>query len=161
MWAVSEIAAMATDLAEFLGGAIGLSLLLHLPLIAGMAATAAATFGILMFESRGFRPMELIIGGFVAIIGFSYLAEMFIAPVDWAGAGRALVMPSLPDARALTIAVGIVGATVMPHAIFLHSGLTQNRAPARNNTERRKLLRFSTGKASSRWPSPGRSILPW
>ncbi len=144
MWAVSEIAAMATDLAEFLGGAIGLSLLLHLPLILGMAATAAATFGILMFEGRGFRPMELIIGGFIAIIGFSYLAEMFIAPVDWAGAGRALATPSLPDAKALTIAVGIVGATVMPHAIFLHSGLTQNRAPARNDTERRKLLRFST-----------------
>ncbi len=144
MWAVSEIAAMATDLAEFLGGSIGLSLLLHLPLLAGMAATAAATFGVLMFESRGFRPMELIIGGFVAIIGFSYLAEMFIAPVDWEGAGRALVTPSLPDARALTIAVGIVGATVMPHAIFLHSGLTQNRAPARTDGERRKLLRFST-----------------
>jgi manganese transport protein len=144
MWAVSEIAAMATDLAEFLGGAIGLSLLLHLPLLAGMAATAAATFAILMFDTRGFRPMELVIGGFVAIIGFAYLAEMFIAPVDWAGAGAALVTPSLPDAKALTIAVGIVGATVMPHAIYLHSGLTQNRAPARNDAERRKLLRFST-----------------
>jgi manganese transport protein len=144
MWAVSEIAAMATDLAEFLGGAIGLSLLLHLPLILGMAATAAATFGVLTFEGRGYRPMELIIGGFVAIIGFSYLAELFIAPVDWAGASRALVTPALPDAKALTIAVGIVGATVMPHAIFLHSGLTQNRAPARNDTERRKLLGFST-----------------
>ena len=144
MWAVSEIAAMATDLAEFLGGAIGLSLLLHLPLLAGMAATAAATFAILLFDTRGFRPMELVIGGFVAIIGFAYVAEMFIAPVDWAGAAAALVTPSLPDARALTIAVGIVGATVMPHAIYLHSGLTQNRAPARDDAERRKLLRFST-----------------
>ncbi|MGO8739898.1 Nramp family divalent metal transporter [Rhodoblastus sp.] len=144
MWAASEIAAMATDLAEFLGGAIGLSLLLHLPLLAGMVATAVATYGILMFEGRGFRPMELIIGGFVAIIGFCYLAEMFIAPVDWGQAGRALAAPSLPDARALTIAVGIVGATVMPHAIYLHSGLTQNRAPARNDVERRKLLAFST-----------------
>ncbi len=143
MWAISEIAAMATDLAEFLGGAIGLSLLLHLPLLAGMAATAVATFGILLFDTRGFRPMELIIGGFVAIIGFSYVAEMFIAPVDWAVAGAALATPSLPDAKALTIAVGIVGATVMPHAIYLHSGLTQNRAPARNDSERRKLLRFS------------------
>jgi manganese transport protein len=144
MWAASEIAAMATDLAEFLGGAIGLSLLFHLPLIAGMAATAAATFAILMFDGRGFRPMELVIGGFVALIGLCYLAEMFIAPVDWAGAASGVATPSLPDARALTIAVGIVGATVMPHAIFLHSGLTQNRAPARNDGERRKLLRFST-----------------
>ena len=144
MWAVSEIAAMATDLAEFLGGAIGLSLLLHLPLLAGMAATAAATFAILLLDTRGFRPMELVIGGFVAIIGFAYVAEMFIAPVDWASAGAALVTPSLPDAKALTIAVGIVGATVMPHAIYLHSGLTQNRAPARNDAERRKLLGFST-----------------
>ncbi|WP_298354587.1 Nramp family divalent metal transporter [Rhodoblastus sp.] len=143
MWAVSEFAAMATDLAEFLGGAIGLSLLLQLPLLAGMAVTAVATLAVLAFQGRGFRPMELIIGGFVAIIGVSYVAELFIAPVDWAAAGRALARPSLPDAKALTIAVGIIGATVMPHAIYLHSGLTQNRAPARNDAERRKLLRFS------------------
>jgi manganese transport protein len=143
LWIVSEVAAMATDLAEFLGGAIGLSLLLHIPLIAGMGVTAVLTYAILMFQGRGFRPIEIIIGALVAAIALCYLAEMFIAPIDWAAAGYHSIVPLLPDAGAVTIAVGIVGATVMPHAIFLHSGLTQNRAPARNDDERRQLLRFS------------------
>jgi manganese transport protein len=143
LWIVSEIAAMATDLAEFLGGAIGLSLLLHIPLLAGMGVTGVLTYGILMFEGRGFRPTELIIGTLVASIALCYLVEMVIAPVDWAAVGLGSVVPSLPDAGAVTIAVGIVGATIMPHAIFLHSGLTQNRAPAGNDRERRLVLRFS------------------
>ena len=143
LWIVSEVAAMATDLAEFLGGAVGLSLLLHIPLIAGMAITAVLTYAILMADRRGFRPMEMIIGALVAAIALCYLAEMFIAPIDWGAAAFHSFAPQLPDAGALTIAVGIVGATIMPHAIFLHSGLTQNRAPARNDGERRKLVRFS------------------
>jgi len=143
MWVASEVAAMATDLAEFLGGAIGLSLLFHLPLLVGMIVTAIVTLGILLVDKRGFRPMELIIGALVATIGVCYLIEMFIAPVDWASAGLHAVLPQLPDAAALTISVGIIGATVMPHAIYLHSGLTQGRAPARNDQERRKLVRFS------------------
>jgi len=143
LWIISEVAAMATDLAEFLGGAIGLSLLLHIPLVAGMGVTAVLTYGILMFERGGFRPTELIIGALVAAIALCYLIEMFIAPVDWAAAGLGTVVPRLPDAGALTIAVGIIGATIMPHAVYLHSGLTQNRAPARNDHERRQLLRFS------------------
>jgi manganese transport protein len=143
LWIVSEVAAMATDLAEFLGGAIGLSLLLHIPLLAGMAVTAVLTYAILMVQGRGFRPTEIIIGALVGAIAACYLAEMLIAPVDWRAAALHSVIPMLPDAGAVTIAVGIVGATIMPHAIFLHSGLTQNRAPARNDNERRKLVRFS------------------
>jgi manganese transport protein len=143
LWIVSEVAAMATDLAEFLGGAIGLSLLLHIPLILGMAVTAVLTYGILMFDSRGFRPMEIIIGALVGAIALCYVIEMFIAPIDWRAAASHIVSPELPDAQALTIAVGIVGATIMPHAVFLHSGLTQNRAPARDEGERRRLVRFS------------------
>ncbi len=143
MWVVSEVAAMATDLAEFLGGAIGLSLLFGLPLLAGMAVTAAATFGLLMFDRRGFRPMELIIGLLVAVIGVCYLLEMVIAPVDWSAALRGAVQPHLPDAAALTIAVGIIGATVMPHALYLHSGLTQHRARDTSLADKRKLVRFS------------------
>lgn len=143
MWAVSEVAAMATDLAEFLGGAIGLSLLFGLPLIWGMAVTAVVTYGILIFERYGFRTMELIIGTMVSIIGLSFLAELLIAPVDWGSAATGLVTPLLPDAKALTIAVGIIGATVMPHAIFLHSGLTQNRVAIRNDGDRRRILRYS------------------
>ncbi len=143
MWAASEVAAMATDLAEFMGGAIGLALLLHMPLLAGMGVTAIVTYALLTVQRRGFRPMEIIIGALVGTIGICYLIEMFIAPVDWGSAALHSVLPQLPNAAALTIAVGIVGATVMPHAVYLHSGLTQNRVPPRSDTERRKLLRFS------------------
>ena len=143
MWAASEIAAMATDLAEFLGGAIGLSLLFHVPLLAGMAVTAVVTYGVLMFERSGFRPIELIIGGMVSVIALCYVVELFIAPVDWAAAAVHLVLPQIPDGGALLLSVGIIGATVMPHAVYLHSGLTQARTPVHNDAERRKLLRFS------------------
>ena len=143
MWAVSEVAAMATDLAEFLGGAIGLALLFGLPLFVGMVITAIVTYAILIFERRGFRPMELIIGAMVGVIGLSYLAELLIAPVDWTSAGLGMMQPVLPDSAALTIAVGIIGATVMPHAIYLHSGLVQARADMRDDADRRKVLRFS------------------
>lgn len=143
MWIVSEVAAMATDLAEFLGGAIGLSLLFGIPLMAGMAATAIVTYGILMFEGRGFRPMEIVIGALVAVIGLCYLIEILIAPVAWGQAGLGMIIPTMPDAAALTISVGIIGATIMPHAVYLHSGLTQHRAPAANARQRRMLLRFS------------------
>ena len=143
LWIAVEIAAIATDLAEFVGGAIGLSLLFNIPLLAGMVVTGIVTYGVLLFEGGGFRPVELVIGGLVAAISLCYLAEMFIAPVDWDSAALHSVLPQIPDAAALTIAVGIIGATVMPHAIYLHSGLTQNRAPARDDVERRTLLRFS------------------
>jgi manganese transport protein len=143
MWLVSEIAAMATDLAEFLGGAIGLSLLLHLPLIAGMGVTAILTYGILMLDRTGFRPLELVIGGLVGLIGLCYVIELFVAPPDWRAAATGTVVPRLPDHEAVVLAVGMFGATVMPHAIYLHSGLTQARAPARSARERRKLVQFS------------------
>ncbi|MDH6234645.1 manganese transport protein [Mesorhizobium soli] len=143
MWAVSEVAAMATDLAEFLGGAIGLALLFQMPLIAGMVVTAIVTYGVLLFEGRGFRPIELIIGALVATIGLCYVAEMVIAPVAWGQAAVGMVVPSMPDAAALMISVGIIGATVMPHALYLHSGLMQNRTRARDDGERRTLVRFS------------------
>lgn len=142
-WLVSEIVAMATDLAEFLGGAIGLALLFDMPLIAGMGVTAVVTYAILLVEGRGFRPMELVIGGLVGAIGLCFLVEILIAPVDWAAAGVGMVTPHLADAAALTIAVGIIGATVMPHAIYLHSGLTQDRAVAGSDAERRRLVRYS------------------
>src|ERR1700722_17209027 len=143
MWGVSEIAAMATDLAEFLGGAIGFSLLLHVPLIVGMTVTAIITYGLLMSEAYGFRPLELVIGAIVGLIGVCYLIEMFIAPVDWSAAAYHTVVPQIADSEALLLAVGIIGATVMPHAIYLHSGLTQSRIPVRDDAERRKVLHFS------------------
>jgi len=143
MWGVSEIAAMATDLAEFLGGAIGLSLLFHLPLLAGMVVTGVVTYAILLAERQGFSPIELIIGGLVAAIATCYLIELFMVHVAWAAAARGTFVPTLHSSQAVTVAVGIFGATVMPHAIYLHSGLTQNRAPARTEDARLKLVRFS------------------
>ncbi|MDQ6685438.1 MAG: Nramp family divalent metal transporter [Pseudomonadota bacterium] len=143
MWAASELAAMATDLAEFIGGAIGLSLLFGLPLLAGMAIVAVVTTGILLLDRRGFRPMELVIGAFVVVIALCYLAEMLIVPVDWAAVAVGMVTPTIANGAALTIAVGIIGATVMPHAVFLHSALTQGRAPAQEINARRALVRFS------------------
>jgi manganese transport protein len=143
MWLASEVAAMATDLAEFLGGAIGLSLLLHLPLFVGMVVTAAITYVLLRLDRGGFRPLELVIGGLVACIGVCYLAELFIAPPAWRQALGGAVIPRLPDQGAVTLAVGIVGATVMPHAIYLHSSLTQNRITARTDADRATLIRFS------------------
>lgn len=142
MWIVSEIAAMATDLAEFLGGAIGLSLLFGLPLLAGMVVTGIIVYGILALERSGFRPIELVIGAFVAVIVLCYLIELFISPVDWSEAARGLA-PVLPDSAALLLAVGIIGATVMPHAVYLHSGLTQSRLPSQDAAERRLLVHFS------------------
>jgi manganese transport protein len=143
MWIVSEIAAMATDLAEFLGGAIGLALLFQMPLLVGMVVTAVITYGILMFERTGFRPVELIVGSLVGLIALCYLVEMFIAPVDWGAAAFHTVVPQLASAEALLLAVGIIGATVMPHAVYLHSALTQSRTPVRSEAETRQVLRFS------------------
>ena len=143
MWGVSEIAAMATDLAEFLGGALGLSLLLHVPLLVGMAMTGIVTYAILAAERRGFRPLELIIGALIGTVALSYVIELMLVDVNWGEAARGAFVPQLQGPGALSIAAGILGATVMPHAIYLHSGLTQHRAPASHDSARRKLLRFS------------------
>src|SRR6201996_1105027 len=143
MWLGSEVAAMATDLAESVGAAIGISVLFHLPLLAGLLITFAITWGVLTFQSRGFRPIELIITGFVGIISLAYLVELFIAPPDWGQVLYHTVVPELSGADSVTLAVGIVGATVMPHAIYLHSALMTNRVKASTNEQRRRLVKFS------------------
>lgn len=143
MWVVSELAAMATDLAEFLGGAIGLALLFDLPLLVGMGITAVVTYALLLLEGKGYRRLELAIGALVGVVGLSYLAELFIAPIGWKSLGQQIFVPNLPDSAALAIAVGIIGATVMPHALFLHSGLTERRARPKTTDERRRIIRLS------------------
>jgi manganese transport protein len=143
MWLASEVAAMATDLAESLGAAIGLSLLFGIPLLLGLLITFAATYAMLLLQGRGFRPIELVIGGFVSIIGICYLIELMIAPPDWGAFAFHSVVPQLAGPESVTLAVGIIGATVMPHAIYLHSSLTQGRMPANNNAERRRIIGFS------------------
>jgi manganese transport protein len=143
MWLASEVAAMVTDLAESIGAAIGISVLFHLPLLAGLLITFAITWGLLTFQSRGFRPLELIITGFVGIISVAYLIELFIAPPDWGQFLFHSVVPELNGADSVTLAVGIVGATVMPHAIYLHSAMMIGRVEARNDAERQRLIRYS------------------
>ena len=143
MWLASEVAAMATDLAESIGAAIGISVLFHLPLLAGLLITFAVTWGLLSFQSRGFRPIELIITAFVGIIGLAYLIELFIAPPDWGQFFYHTVVPQLSGSDSVTLAVGIVGATVMPHAIYLHSALMTNRVRSCTDTQRRRLIKFS------------------
>ncbi len=143
MWGASEIAAMATDLAEFLGAAIGLSLLFGIGLMPGLVITGIITYGLLMLHGRGFRPLELVIGGFVAVIGLAYVIELLIAPPNWLAVAHDSVVPVLPDGGALMLAVGIVGATVMPHAIYLHSALIAKRMPVANDADRRRVLGFS------------------
>jgi len=143
MWVVSEIAAMATDLAESLGAGIGLSLLFGLPLLVGLLITFAATYAMLMLQRRGFRPIEMLIAAFIGIIVVCYLVELAIAPPNWAAFGYHSVVPGLAGPDSVTLAVGIIGATVMPHAIYLHSSLTQGRMPVRNDADRRRVLGFS------------------
>ena len=143
MWLASEVAAMATDLAEFLGGAIGLSLLFDLPLLVSLVITGVVTYVMLMLSGRGFRPLELVIAGFVAVIGIAYALEIAIAPPVWASVGMGLVVPHLANADAVMLSVAIVGSTVMPHALYLHSALTSKRMPATSDAQRRRILRFS------------------
>ena len=143
MWLGGEVAAMATDLAETVGAAIGLSLLLGLSLLTALTLILALTWALLTLQSRGFRPIELIIAGFVLLIGLCYLIEVTISPPDWRLFAWHAVVPELHGNDAVTLAVGIVGATVMPHAIFLHSALMPGRVPARNRAEKAAVLRYS------------------
>jgi manganese transport protein len=143
MWIASEIAAIATDLAETVGAAIGLSILFGMPLMWGLLLTFVITWGLLMVQGRGFRPIELIITGFVGVIGVSYLIEMVIAPPDWGAFAFHTFVPQLAGPDSVTLAVGIIGATVMPHVIYLHSALMPGRVTVRDETQRRRLLRFS------------------
>lgn len=126
-WVVSEIGAMATDLAEFLGGALGLNLLFHMPMLYAGLVTGLLTFIICYMEKYGQKIVEVIITVLVAIISIAYLLEIFLSKPDWAQVGIHTFIPSLPNGEAVMIAVGMLGATVMPHVIYLHSQLVQYR----------------------------------
>jgi len=144
LWGVMEIVAMATDLAEFLGAALGFHLLFGLPLgIAGLL-TAVVTFLLLSLERYGFRRLELVIALLVASIAVSYLAELLLARPDWRQAAFHSVVPAFGGRKGVVLASGILGATVMPHVIFLHSALTQGRIVVAGLEERKRLLRYQT-----------------
>jgi manganese transport protein len=142
LWVLMELVAMATDLAEFLGAALGFNLLFGLPLIVGGILTAAATFLILALERYGFRPLEAVITGFVGIIALSYLVETVLDRPDWGLVLHASVVPRFAGGESVLLAAGIIGATVMPHAIFLHSALTQGRIKVRGRERKRRLFRY-------------------
>lgn len=133
---------MATDLAEFLGAAIGFNLLFGIPLLVGGLLTAVATFAILALERYGFRPLEAVITVFVAVIAVSYVVETLLGRPDWGGVLRGAVIPGFGGAEGVVLAAGILGATVMPHAIFLHSALTQGRIVVREPLQQHRLFRF-------------------
>lgn len=143
MWIVSEIGAMATDLAEFLGATIALNLLFHLPMLIGTIVTALATYAILVLQRFGFRPLEAIIGSLVGVIALSYTIETVLAKPNLAEVAYHSVVPWLSGSQSLLLATGIVGATVMPHAIYLHSALTQDRIVPAGPDEARRIARFS------------------
>lgn len=142
LWVQAELIAMATDLAEVIGGAIALNLLFGLPLLQGGAITGLIAFGLLALHSRGHRRFELAIAGLFAIILLGFAANLARVDVDPAQASAGLV-PSFDGRGSLLLAIGILGATVMPHVIYLHSALTQQRIPTRDPAERRVLLRSS------------------
>ncbi len=142
LWAVAEVVAMATDLAEFLGAALGFSLLFGMPLFPAGLLTGVTTFLILGLQRYGFRPLEAIISALVGVIGLCYLAETILGKPDFGAAGMAIIQPRFAGTESVLLASGILGATVMPHVIYLHSALTQDRVVTRDASQRKKLFRF-------------------
>jgi manganese transport protein len=141
LWVQAEIMAMSTDIAEFLGAALGLNLLFGVPLLPAGLMTGAIAFAILELQTRGYRRFELAISALLGIIFLGFLYEALrIGPSASASLGG--LLPGLHGTSSLYLAVGIVGATVMPHVIYLHSALTNGRMPCRNDSERRRVLRF-------------------
>lgn len=143
MWVVSEIAAMATDLAEFIGASLAINLLCGLPLLVAALITGGITYFILLLERRGFRPLEIIITALVGVIALCYVLETFFSQPDWGQVGLHMVVPWVGNSASALLAVGIVGATVMPHVIYLHSSLMQQRIVPRGEEEARRIFRHT------------------
>jgi manganese transport protein len=142
MWLLMEIVAIATDLAEFLGASLGFNLLFGIPLWLAGILTAVATFLILGLERYGFRPLEAVISVLVGIIAASYLIETVLDKPDWGQLLYHAVVPQFAGPESVLLATGILGATVMPHVIFLHSSLTQGRVVVREPVQLRRLFRY-------------------
>jgi manganese transport protein len=126
LWAAAECSALATDLAEFLGAALGFNILLGIPLFQAALLTGVVVFALLALERFGYRAIEYAIITLVAVIGLAYLYELLLAQPEMGGIARGLIVPNISNGR-LYIAIGMLGATVMPHNIYLHSALVQSR----------------------------------
>jgi manganese transport protein len=142
LWVQAELIAMATDLAEFVGAAIALNLLFGVPLFVAGLMTAVVAFAVLALQSRGYRRFEVAIAGFLGVILLGFLYDTLRIGFDARGALGGFV-PSFSGSDSVLLATGILGATVMPHVIYLHSALTQKRIVLENDAERRELLRFN------------------
>jgi len=142
LWIQAELVAMACDIAEVVGAALGLNLLFGIPLLPAGFLAGAGAFAILALQQRGFRRLEAAITALVGVVVFSFAFELFDAHPAAGPVARHLVVPGFSGTDSVLLATGIVGATVMPHVIYLHSALTQKRIVGRNPTERRKILRF-------------------
>ncbi len=143
LWIQAEVIAMATDLAEFLGAALGFNLLLGIDLFPAAILTAIASFGILGLQRFGFRPLEATIAAMVGVIGLCYVIEIFYANPPLLTVAKHAVLPEFQGTESILLAVGILGATVMPHVIYLHSSLTQSRIVPETDAEAKKLLRYT------------------
>jgi manganese transport protein len=141
LWIQAELIAMATDLAEFVGAAIALNLLFGVPMFHAGLITAVVAFGILALQSRGYRRFELVIVGLLGVIILGFLYDTLQIGFDAGEAARGFI-PGFAGTESVLLATGILGATVMPHVIYLHSALTQRRIAPRDDSERRALLRF-------------------
>jgi len=143
LWLQAEFIAMATDLAEFLGAAIGIQLLLGIPLFPAAVITGVITLLILGLQRYGFRPLEAVITAFVFVIGICYLGELYFAHPPLGTVAKHALVPEFAGNESVLLAVGIIGATVMPHVIYLHSALTQERIVPRNDEEAKTLFRYT------------------
>src|SRR5262249_52006681 len=142
MWVLAEVVAMATDLAEFLGAALGFQLLFHIPLLWGGILTGISTFMILGLQRRGFRPLEAVITALVGVIAVCYVIETFLDRPGLGAVASSAVIPRFSGTESILLATGILGATVMPHVIYLHSALTQGRIITRDPSLLRRLFRY-------------------
>src|SRR5205085_10674260 len=133
LWAEVEVISMANDLTKFLGATLGIKLLLVIPLFPAAVITGVITFASLGLQRYGFRPFEAVITAFVFVIGICYLAELWLAHPPLGTVAKHAVVPEFQGNESLLLAVGILGATVMPHVIYLHSALTQNRIVPEND----------------------------
>src|SRR5947209_10390336 len=143
LWIQAEVIAMATDLAEFLGAAVGIHLLLGVALFPAAVITGVITLMILGLQRYGFRPLEAVITAFVVVIGICYLGELWFAHPPLGTVAKHAVVPDFAGSESVLLAVGILGATVMPHVIYLHSALTQHRIVPRNDDEARMLYKYT------------------
>ncbi|ELK47835.1 Nramp family divalent metal transporter [Halobacillus sp. ACCC02827] len=142
LWIQSELVIIATDLAEFIGAALGLHLIFGIGMVPSAVITALASFAVLEMQRRGYRAFETTISAMVLMVVLAFALQTFFAHPDWTEVGHGIAVPSFEGTDSIILAAGILGATVMPHAIYLHSALTNKRVVGRTEKEKKQIFRF-------------------